>query len=85
MSEIPDSMDPLDEMPQTLQGMLSELIELSRKMLAISDQLITVTRVGKPDPLIHGVIKLGEITSLTTATIAKVCEELRKLKEKGLP
>ena len=83
MSEVPDIMDPMDEMPQTLQGMLSELIELSRKMLGISDRLISATQVGTPDPLVHGVIKLGEITSLMTATLAKVCEEVRELKEKG--
>ena len=83
MNEVPDSMDPMDEMPQTLEGMLDEQITLQRKLLGLSDRLLNMTRVGKPDPVVHAIIKLSEVSALQTATQAKICEEIRELKEKG--
>ena len=83
MAEIPDSMDPLDEMPQTLDGMLDEILDHGRKLLKISDRILALTRVGQPDPVLHGILKLSEIVSLQTAAIAKLAEEVRELKEKG--
>lgn len=83
MSEVPDSMDPMDEMPQTLEGMIDTQIDLQQQLLKLSDQLLAMTKVGKPDPILHTLMKLGELSSLQTATQAKICEEIRKLKKKG--
>lgn len=76
MSEIPDSFDPNEEMPQTWDGILEELLDHSRQLLKLSEQLLAITRVGKPDPVVHSILKLSEIASLQTAAIAKLIEEL---------
>lgn len=84
MSDVPEALDPMDEMPQTLSGMLDEQIDLQRQLLRLTDHLLAMTNVGTPDPLIHTLIKLCEVSSLQTATHAKIGEEIRELKEKGL-
>jgi len=76
--EIPDSFDPINEVPRTLDGMLSELIDLGHDMLAMSRLLVDSAKVGVPDPLVHTVLKMASLVSLQTMTIAKLIEELKK-------
>jgi len=75
----------MEEMPRTLDGMIEAQIGLQKKLLELTDRLVCLTQVGKYDPAIHAVIKLCEVSALQTATQAKICEEIRELKERGVP
>lgn len=79
MSEVPDTFDPSNEAPQTLRGMIEEQLALGRDLLARTDQVLLLVRIGKPDPLVGMLVKMAEMLQLQQMVNAAFKEELDKL------
>lgn len=75
-SEIPDSFDPNNEVPQTLEGMLREYHSICEDLLKCTDKLLAVVEVGKPDPLIEMVMRQAELIQLQNMINVSLLEKL---------